>query len=81
MCCGRNQKSLQYNAPNRVAAFPASENTRLGSMFQYLGKTALTVVGPITGARYRFERPGSQLSVNPRDRAGLLRVPVLKALG
>ncbi len=50
-------------------------------MFQYLGKTALTVVGPVTGARYRFERPGSQLFVNPRDRAGLSRVPVLKALG
>ncbi len=83
MCCGRNQKSLQYNAPNRMAAFPAPANTgpQSGSMFQYLGKTALTVVGPVTGARYRFERPGSQLFVNPRDRAGLSRVPVLKALG
>jgi hypothetical protein len=82
MCCGRNPKALQYN-PNRAAAFPPPGNTgsQFGSVFQYLGRTALTVVGPVTGARYRFEHPGSQHRVDPRDRPGLLRVPVLKAVG
>jgi len=82
MCCGRNAKALQYS-PHRIAAFPVQGNiaSQSGSVFQYLGRTALTVVGPITGARYRFERPGSQRHVDPRDRPGLLRVPVLKAVG
>ena len=82
MCCGRNPKTLQYNR-NHIPSFPAPGNTgsHLGSVFQYLGRTALTVIGPITGARYRFEKPGSQLHVDPRDRPGLLRLPVLKPVG
>jgi|HubBroStandDraft_5_1064220.scaffolds.fasta_scaffold02591_5 hypothetical protein len=83
MCCGRNQKQIQYNAPNGVTTTPIPGNSgfQSGSTLQYLGRTALTVVGPITGARYRFDRPGSQLRVDPRDRPALLRVPVLKPVG
>jgi hypothetical protein len=83
MCCGRNQKKFLYNAPNHVTTLPTPGNAgfQSGSTFQYLGRTALTVVGPITGARYRFDRPGSQLRVDPRDRPALLRVPVLKPVG
>lgn len=83
MCCGRNHNRLQYNAPTRLAptSRPASVGIQSGSLFQYLGRTALTVVGPISGARYRFERTGSQLRVDPRDRAALLRVPALRPVG
>jgi hypothetical protein len=79
MCCGRNPKASQYFSPQRVQA-PAPANTELqsGSRFQYLGKTGLTVVGPTTGARYRFDQPGSQLRVDPRDCPAFLRIPVLK---
>jgi hypothetical protein len=83
MCCGRNRKGPQYNAPHRVttAPAPASAGAQFGSMFRYLGRTALTVVGPITGTRYRFDQPGSQQRVDLRDSPALLRVPVLKSVG
>jgi hypothetical protein len=83
MCCGRNRQARQYNVPNRVAAWPVAGNAGLppGSAFEYLGRTALTVVGPVSGARYRFDRPGSRIHVDPRDRTALQRIPVLKLVG
>jgi hypothetical protein len=46
--------------------------------FEYFGKTALTAIGPISGKRYRFDRPGAVVPVDPRDRPGLARVPGLR---
>jgi hypothetical protein len=46
--------------------------------FEYTGQTALTVVGPVSGRRYRFEQPGSRLVVDPRDRPGLTMNPKLR---
>lgn len=37
----------------------------------------MTVVGPATGVRYRFEGPGALVTVDARDRESLLRVPGL----
>jgi hypothetical protein len=51
-----------------------------GPEFEYTGATALTVVGPITGARYRFSRHGSRVHVDPRDSGALARVPVLRSV-
>jgi hypothetical protein len=82
MCCGRSHNRLQYSAPNRpVPQSPsAGVGMQSGSTFQYLGRTALIVVGPISGAHYRFERPGSQVRVDPRDHSALLRVPALRLI-
>jgi hypothetical protein len=46
--------------------------------FEYVGKTGMTVIGPISGVRYRFIGPGSILSVDPRDRRALVNVPNLR---
>ena len=46
--------------------------------FRYLGTTGLTAVGAATGARYRFDRPGARVVVDPRDRESLARIPLLK---
>lgn len=86
MCCGRGRTTTAVGIPNRIAtnrmvANPAPITPQSGPAFEYIGRTALTVVGPITGANYRFERPGSRLRVDPRDRQGLLQVPVLRAVG
>jgi hypothetical protein len=87
MCCGRNnnQRSAQHSVPGRAPAPGAaglhSHAFQSGPLFQYIGSTALTVMGPISGALYRFQRTGSWLHVDPRDRAGLMRIPVLKAIG
>jgi hypothetical protein len=58
-----------------------SSGFQTGPMFEYVGRTALTVVGPITGVRYRFDRTGSRMRVDLRDRQGLAQVPVLRLVG
>jgi hypothetical protein len=40
--------------------------------FEYVGRTALTAVGPVSGKRYRFDHPGAVIVVDSRDRPGLV---------
>ncbi len=49
-----------------------------GILFQYVGRTGMTVIGPITGRRYRFERGGTPVEVDARDSPGLFAVPNLE---
>jgi hypothetical protein len=83
MCCGMNKTTNQYTIPNRFSAVqaPVSVGLQTGPAFEYTGATALTVMGPVTGARYRFNRSGSRVHVDPRDSASLARVPVLRSVG
>jgi hypothetical protein len=46
--------------------------------FEYVGRTALTVTGPLSGQRYRFAAPGARLLVDGRDAFALATVPVLE---
>jgi hypothetical protein len=43
-----------------------------------MGKTGLTVMGPVTGRRYRFPSPGSLLAVDERDGPAMIGVPNLR---
>jgi hypothetical protein len=66
------------------AAAPAgmpcvSTAARTKPLFEYVGATALTVIGPASGLRYRFDRPGARLAIDPRDRIALEAVPLLRA--
>jgi hypothetical protein len=88
MCCRSNtlSPSFQTRAPGKVvpappAAKPAT-TARSGlsaPKFVYTGNTGLTVVSPITGKRYRFERTGAQTDVDPRDRSWMSFVPNLRS--
>lgn len=46
--------------------------------YRYVGQTALTVRGPISGRLYRFDRPGITIATDPRDRRALSTVPMLR---
>jgi hypothetical protein len=83
MCCGAKSTPrplatrpvafrAQAGSPSSAPAAPASV------VFEYTGTTGLTVVSPVTGKRYRFDAPGAQLAVDPRDRNMLLYVPNLR---
>jgi hypothetical protein len=52
-----------------------------GILLEYVGKTGLTAVGPITGLRYRFDRPGSRIIEDSRDEPSLASVPNLRPVG
>jgi hypothetical protein len=47
---------------------------------EYTGGKALSVVGPVTGNRYRFEHPGARAGVDARDRFALATIPMLRVL-
>ena len=65
-CCG-----------SRRAAAKAGDTTRRME-FEYMGRSALTVVAPATGIRYRFDHPGARLRVNARDALALQSIPLLR---
>jgi hypothetical protein len=88
-CCGKGRVVLQISrsgaqpaertpvapTPARQALHP--QNTLL---FQYIGKSGMTVLGPITGRRYRFGQPGVIVSVDPRDAPAMGGVPHLQRI-
>jgi hypothetical protein len=38
----------------------------------------MTVMGPISGARYRFDRPGAKVQIDGRDLSSLAGLPNLR---
>jgi hypothetical protein len=85
MCCGKtrtavSQKRVSSPPPRRaVQTSPATaiKQRTNAAYFEYTGKTAMTVRGPVSGATYRFVSPGSRLAVDLRDSRHLAAVPNL----
>ena len=94
-CCGKKREQFTSGPPNRPHSvspvrYPAvpqmpARPSRPGPLqsrvfFEYVGQTALTVVGRATGKQYRFERRGARLEVDLRDRLSMTAVPHLRQL-
>ena len=91
MCnCGKSRQSVTTNEMTPTGTWreanhahplstskPAPARAR-GMTFEYAGATALTVFGPLTGVRYRFDHPGARVTVDERDAAAMAAVPNLK---
>jgi len=87
-CCGNKRE--QYHGTGGSAGSFRTANPGNGgpsqmekrrytvAYFQYTGGTGLTVIGPRTGKRYRFERNGSVVAVDLGDRLSLAAVPNLR---
>ena len=81
--CNCGKKRTEYSQQSNITATqmktPVQQmQQNANSVFEYTGKTALTVMGNITGRRYRFNRPGDMQSIDPRDAAGMMAVPILR---
>ncbi len=76
-CCGRTRQQLGSVGPARPSNGPRPQR-RFSVTFEYTGGTGMTVVGPVSGRRYRFDGPGSRIVIDLRDRPGLARVPKLR---
>ena len=78
-CCGSRRQSSVAGAVAAPVASPAPAAPRAQpdptATFVYQGGTALTVLGPASGRRYRFERPGAEVHVDLRDVASFAAVP------
>ena len=69
-CCGQNRLA---------AAQPARPPSgQPAGMFQYTGRTAVTVIGRVTGRKYHFATPGARQAVDPRDSASLRGIGALR---
>lgn len=85
-CCGQRRQQVSTpavfvrpaNAPAKAAADVPSLVEPPGVMFQYVGKTALTALGLVSGRQYRFGYPGAVLQVDSRDAASLSGVRNLR---
>lgn len=66
--------------PLAEAAFHESHAAPRFAYFEYRGSSGLTVLGPLSGQRYRFSAPGARLAVDGRDAPSLAAVPELHRL-
>lgn len=88
-CCGearrravraRPETSARRALPGINAARSEPLPRRALSYFEYVGRTGMTVIGPITGRHYRFDGRGAVVAVDRRDEPSLPAVPHLRRL-
>lgn len=80
-CCGQKREALRSEGGTpTLPPLPLQGQTRIPVRFRYLGATALTIHGPVSGKTYRFAAPGSEMEVDGRDANGFSTVPVLERL-
>jgi hypothetical protein len=93
MCnCGKKRSSLNISVRS-VASPPAQVKSQQGVvvrsetalttanqtiLFQYIGNTALSIIGRVTRKSYRFSFPGDVKPVSVVDAPDMKAVPVLK---
>ena len=80
-CCGEKRRRFNEKMPDQtfeVAEFTPGEAPDGSTFFEYVGGTAMTVVGPATGRRYRFGWSGARVAVDLKDVRALRAVPNLR---
>lgn len=82
-CCGgkrrafRNPSVPASPAPGaRAAAYRPPAPAAV--FYEYLGEKVLTVIGSVSGRRYRFAAPGAVVAVDGRDSPAVDAVPGLR---
>jgi hypothetical protein len=88
-CCGKKRNLLKVTPSPAGGPTPradraarrgatASVSDSASTTFRYVGTTALTVRGPVTGRTYRFAKGGASVVVDERDAPYLRVVPNLR---
>ena len=81
-CCGQQKSENRFRAKAQLIHKSAAAGTRpqyrYAVYFEYVGLTGLTVIGSATSKKYRFDRPGSRVEIDPRDRPSISKVPNLR---
>ena len=75
-CCGK----ARAQASTGGAAQPVGAHTPANGtvLLEYTGRTALSVVGPVSRTTYHFGRPGARVVVDSRDSISLVTVRTLR---
>ena len=73
-CCGKSRAEAK---PSN-GMLPVSKPLYGTVVFEYTGRTGLTVIGPVTRTTYHFDGPGSRNSVDGRDSISLVTLRTLR---
>lgn len=80
--CNCGKKRIKYsdsaNTPNVTTKKEIPIQSIDQASFEYIGKTALTVMGNFTRKQYRFNYPGDKQNIDYRDMLGMKAIPMLK---
>jgi hypothetical protein len=80
-CCGRGSTVGSVSLPRSGGSVSAQSNARATlAVFRYEGGASLTVIGGVTGKRYRFSGPGAEVAVDIQDRSSVRQVPRLREM-
>jgi len=78
-CCG--SRTSFRRGPVQADRPAAAQAARYNHVFfEYVGPTAMTVIGGATRKSYRFDRPGARVAVEPADQSSLANVPNLRLI-
>lgn len=82
-CCGDKRNKIYGDPYSQTRSSGGGLDGRMvdgpaDREFEYIGPTALTVKGAITGTTYRFEHPGAVIEVDRRDAAFVTGTPNLR---
>lgn len=81
-CCGKKRATVRAtmssSAPPDAGTEVSPRPQGSSVIFEYVGRTAMTVISPVSGQRYEFARPGAKSEVDGRDAASLATVPNLR---
>ena len=86
MCnCGkkRSQLTQQANVNSRQVNTSHQQQSitqKTPVLFEYTGRTALSVIGNITRRNYRFNFTGDKQYIEPVDAVAMMSIPMLKRL-
>lgn len=84
MCCGRENNQglrIEVHTPAQAPSNLRLSRSATEAQFEYTGKTALTVVSPLTRVKYSFPQPGARVVAHARDRSWMAFVPHLRRCG
>jgi hypothetical protein len=78
-CCGQ-MRGLASASGRAVETNQRPRPTRRSVLYEYTGTTGMTVTGPVSGLKYRFEQPGHKVQVDSRDVSSMAGLPNLRLL-
>lgn len=76
-CCGQ-RRTLVGASGTAVEPGRASRRVPNPAIYEYVGETAMTVIGAISGLHYRFGYPGAKVQIRPQDVPSMTGLPNLR---
>jgi hypothetical protein len=78
-CCGQ-RRGMVAGTGRVVESKQMPRRPSHAALYEYTGATGMTVIGPISGSKYRFGQPGAKVQIDPRDIASMAGLPNLRRI-